>query len=377
MRRRVSWLLSPLVAACASTKEGEEVSFRDPKDGRFDASQYLATRAGFMPVPLVITEPAVGYGGGLGVMFLHPKEPDANGVKPKGPPSITAFAAGYTESDTWFAGAGHFGSWDDDRWRYAGVLGGGVANLQFDGIGEQGAGTGGERSLDYELDGLFLRQQLLGRIAETPLFLGMRYQIASTKTQFDAGAPQVDFPVSERQDAALSAVAQFDTRDSIFTPDRGVNATLVASHFDPDFGGDAEYDRLDLEAPAWAPLTSSLVLGVRPSITFTDGDAPFYALPYVELRGVPVLRYQGRDAASIEAELRWNFDPRWAIVGFGGVGQAVADTSEFGGESYTVGAGGTGFRYLLASQYGLHVGVDVAKGPEDWAVYLQIGNAWR
>ena len=39
-------------------------------------------------------------------------------------------------------------------------------------------------------------------------------------------------------------------------------------------------------------------------------------------------------------------------------------------------AGGLGFRYFLARDYGIHAGVDVARGPEQWAWYLTIGSNW-
>jgi hypothetical protein len=38
--------------------------------------------------------------------------------------------------------------------------------------------------------------------------------------------------------------------------------------------------------------------------------------------------------------------------------------------------GGTGFRYEVARRYGLHMGVDVAFGPDDPAIYVQFGSAW-
>jgi hypothetical protein len=37
---------------------------------------------------------------------------------------------------------------------------------------------------------------------------------------------------------------------------------------------------------------------------------------------------------------------------------------------------GGGFRYLMARKLHMHVGIDVARGPEDTAVYLQMGHAW-
>lgn len=37
----------------------------DPSDGKFDVGDWLTEQKGFLPVPFIITEPAVGYGGGL------------------------------------------------------------------------------------------------------------------------------------------------------------------------------------------------------------------------------------------------------------------------------------------------------------------------
>ena len=50
--------------------------FRDPDDGWFDASGWLLENiVGFMPVPIIITEPAVDNGLGLAGVFFHkPKE---------------------------------------------------------------------------------------------------------------------------------------------------------------------------------------------------------------------------------------------------------------------------------------------------------------
>ena len=63
-----------------------------------------------------------------------------------------------------------------------------------------------------------------------------------------------------------------------------------------------------------------------------------------------------------------------SVVAFGGVG--VARLDEPFDHDKTAGAGGIGFRYELASKFGLHVGIDVARGPEETAVYLQVGSAW-
>ena len=43
----------------------------DPKDGQIDTTSFLSSRYGFTPVPIIITEPAIGYGGGMSLVYLH------------------------------------------------------------------------------------------------------------------------------------------------------------------------------------------------------------------------------------------------------------------------------------------------------------------
>ena len=119
--------------------------FKDPTDGWFDTSQQLA-KGGFMPVPIVITEPAVCCGGGLAIAYFHERSEEQlaaieNSDEIFGlPPSITvAFGAG-TSNGTWMAGGGHFASLWKDKVRLTG--GGGYANMNV-------TLWGGSKSLDF------------------------------------------------------------------------------------------------------------------------------------------------------------------------------------------------------------------------------------
>jgi hypothetical protein len=66
---------------------------------------------------------------------------------------------------------------------------------------------------------------------------------------------------------------------------------------------------------------------------------------------------------------------RFSLVGFFGGGEAWNDFERFDRSQGTY-AGGTGFRYEIARKYGIHMGVDVAFGPDTTAVYVQVGSAW-
>ena len=50
-------------------------SFKDmfisKDDGAVDMSEFLNSNTGFLPVPIIVTEPAVGFGGGLALAYFH------------------------------------------------------------------------------------------------------------------------------------------------------------------------------------------------------------------------------------------------------------------------------------------------------------------
>src|SRR5688572_11808430 len=157
--------------------------FYDPEDGYFDVSNFLSTRVGFLPIAMPITEPAVGYGLGLGLSFFHdkPKVVTYPGQPPRViMPTITAVFGAGTENGTWAAGLGHIGVWNDGKIRYVGA--GGYANLELDWFGK-GDSLGGE-SISYTNEVLFLYQTLTFKLGDTDFFLGPQYRLLATDASF-------------------------------------------------------------------------------------------------------------------------------------------------------------------------------------------------
>ena len=140
-------------------------------------------------------------------------------------------------------------------------------------------------------------------------------------------------------------------------------------------GSDRNFETISLAAMHYRPLSWSLFFSVRGAGRSSSDGTPFYLRPYVSLRGVEVLRYQGEKAAEVEAELRWQVHPRFSLVGFAGAGIARSDIAQQDRET-TVTAGGAGFRYMLARKHGLHMGMDIAFGPDDPIFYVVFGSAW-
>jgi hypothetical protein len=348
--------------------------FTDATDGRFDASDYLLRHRGVLPLPLIVTEPAIGYGGGLGLAYFSQSfEESAEAARAKGervePPDISmAFGLG-TENGTWGGGGAYMGFWGADTWRYLGAAAKAELHLDYYSV------NGQPRA--YVLETGALVQQLVRRLADTGWFAGARYTYVPTKSRFESQRPD-DVPQRELDTAIgkLGVLIDYDTRDNIFTPNTGTFVEMEAGFSRGAFGSDSKFETLYTRAFSWHRMGDNLVIGVRGDARLSRGDVPFYAQPYVVLRGVPAVRYQDRNALVAEGEVRWDVDARWSVVGFAGVGKAYGRRESWS-ESETVAAGGVGFRYLMARKLNLRAGVDVARGPEDTAVYLTIGSAWR
>jgi hypothetical protein len=122
---RLLTLLFAVLALLGIASRAEGQRFRDPEDGAFDISNHLASATGFLPIPIIITEPAVGYGGGLLAAYFHGsvEEWTARAGRFR-PPNISLAGGFYTANGSWGVLAGHFGVWAQDRVRYLGAIGG-------------------------------------------------------------------------------------------------------------------------------------------------------------------------------------------------------------------------------------------------------------
>jgi hypothetical protein len=125
----------------------------------------------------------------------------------------------------------------------------------------------------------------------------------------------------------------------------------------------------------WHPLPHDVRIGACANYAWSSSGTPFFLRPFVTLPGVPAMRFQGDQAASVEVEARWQFMGRWSAVVFGGTGTTRSEKGAFTATK-NVDSGGIGFRYELASTFGLHAGIDVAHSPGTTAIYFVVGNAW-
>jgi hypothetical protein len=356
--------------------------FKDPEDGQFDISDWLVNRKGFLPIPIVVTEPAVGYGGGVALMFVrNSMRESAERAKETGsvvPPDIFVAGGVGTENGTKAAFGGGMMTFGEGLWRWRGGVGRTDVRLQFYGIGGGGLG-GGVRSIDYALDGWVSSQKVLRRLGDGDNWVGARWDLLVLNDKVDISSnPLAGLRPDEstRRTSGLGLTLEHDSRDNIFTPSRGWIGALNATFYDPAWGSDTTFQAYRGRVFAYWPVTKTVVVAGRADGRVANGHVPFYMLPFIDLRGIPVARYQDERTAVAETEVRWNVTPRWAAIGFIGAGRAWGPDAGFA-DARSVVAKGVGFRYLLSRQLGLWSGLDFAHGPDGGAVYIQIGSAWR
>lgn len=341
----------------AVEKPGLRALLHDPKDGKFDMSRWLLERkGGFLPVPIIVSDPAVGYGGGLAALFFHrpagaaTTRTTADGRQQLVPPNLFGGMAMKTENGTHAYGGGAMLHFKDDRWRYTGGIAKASVNLDFYTPGRFTEPL----AIGYNADGLFSFQKIARRLGEENLYLGLSWTYMDLDLSFDVAG-----------DAQR------------FTPNSGWLGQIEGNFYDDAFGSDTTFQSYRSHAFAYLPMGGErFVLGGRIDMRWANGDVPFYRLPFIDLRGVGSARYADTRAATLETELRWNTTPRWALIGFLGAGRTWGRHNDFG-EAPSQVAKGAGVRYKIASALGLYTGIDYAWGPEDETLYVQVGSAWR
>lgn len=354
------------------------ISVKDSLDGALDLSDYIIYAHGFIVVPTIITEPALGgFGGAIVPVFLKKHDPviDENGKKRFVNPDITGGLGMYTENKSWMVGAFRSGSLIKSKILYRVMAGYGDMNLSFYANNLPNAK---DQEFKLNFKSTIFYTQWLKQFNNPKWSAGPQYLFLNSKINL----PDIDLPPPfvnpkdiKSTISQFGGAIQFDGRDNIFTPDKGIRLQSDFFWSDDVIGSDYDAWRVNLSAIGFYPITKKLIGGLRVEGEQAFGSPPFYLLPGINLRGIPAARYQGKTSIVTEVELRWDLYRRWSLMGYGGLASAFNDWDQAFAKP-VVYSYGTGFRYLLARKFKLRMGVDVARGPEDWAYYIVFGSNW-
>lgn len=361
---QVLLLLSITLDCAAQTREKP---LTDTLDNAFDLSYYLYNLHGFLPVITPITEPAIGYGAAVAGMFFIPKK-KSNDLEFQ-MPDIVGVAGGLTTNGTWFAGVGYIGFWKKDHIRYRGIFGYGDINLTY---------YGGVKPAEFSTSSYFILQQAIFRLGDSRFLLGGKYQLGKSRVAFleNSEIPEINPLDFDMVNSGIGLITEYENYNNILSPTKGLRVNFTYDQYLEILGSDRDFGRFTLFSHFYQPvIRNKWIAGFRMESQLAAGDPPFYMMPFLNLRGVPVMRYQGELTALVETEQEVMFTRRWSVVGFGGYGRAFESLNSISDGSSAWNAG-AGFRYLIARLLGLKMGIDVARGPEDWAFYVVVGSSW-
>jgi hypothetical protein len=383
------------IALLSSSAFAASGIFTDKLDGNFDASRYLSENAyGFLPVPIIITDPAVD--GGLGMMglFFHESEEeqaarlktmqDESNDKASHslmPPSISAAFGAYTGNDSYFIGGGHLGFFNKGSIRYMGGGGYGDTNINFYGFGDVTLPI----PLAINTQATAIMQTLKFKLGDSAFYIGPMHRYVDAQVSiinsgnFINKIPSNLLPALSTNIVTSGAglTIEYDSRDNFYSPTDGLKYELNYLWFDDVIGSDVDYTLTELTALNYFKITDHWRTAFRVEANYVDSEQvlPPYATPYISMRGIPAARYQGQSVALSELEVAYRINLRWELSAFAGIGKASDSFSDFS-ESDSRVSKGAGFRYLIARRYDFNMGIDIAKGPEDTVFYIQAGSAW-
>ncbi|SNR74910.1 Surface antigen [Lutibacter agarilyticus] len=364
------------IAQQDSLKTKKKLSFRDPEDGAFDLSQFLLEANGVLPIVIPITEPAVGYGGGLALLYFHKRKKKYETYVP---PSVSGVVGLYTENKTWGAGAFHSHIFGENRVRTITAIFKPNVNIKY--YGNNSPILDGN-PIGIKLDSWVFMQQAEARLGKSKFYAGATYMYFNGNVSFDTipNRPIINAILKRlnvnSKISSIKPTITFDNLNNTFTPTKGVKAQIAMSYSAEWLGSSDDFSTLSTDFFGYVPIVDRLRSSWRFQGSYLIGDAPFYAYPFVSLRGVPAMRYQGDNTLVAETEWNYNIYKRWSVLGFFGGGKAFSEFKDFGETdwAYTV---GTGFRYQIARKLGVDMGTDFAWGNgKDFAFYIVFGKSW-
>ena len=147
-------------------EESDEEESKQPKD---------PNRGRFLPIPIFITEPAIGEGLGLALAYFHRTKdvPERDLASPSSiagasrersaPPTVTGVFGAYTSNETAAVGIGHMNSFRDDHIRFTGVLALADVKSTFYVL---------DKPFKFNLQGMMFYQETRFRIRDSGWFLG-------------------------------------------------------------------------------------------------------------------------------------------------------------------------------------------------------------
>jgi len=383
----INMLTASLLSTQSFASSYDEYAIKPAEQQLSNQQQKVDEPISFLPIPTFITEPAVGPGLGVVGLFFHDNEKKAKKKKKEGstlPQSISLVGLMGTKNGTKGGAVGHITFWDEDRIRYQGIVGWASINLDFYTFDEIKLLT----PLSLNIEGPAVFQNLKLRYDDSNFFYGFKQIYRKVEISLAENSIE-DFLLEndiikdhlslDVNTSGIGPLIEYDSRDNPLNPERGFNYKAEYLYYDEAIGSKVDYTSLKLTALNYWRYTDKFNFALRMQYDSVNNRGekrlPVYIPPSISLRGVSATRYQGLDVFVTEAEASYKITHKIKLNVFTGMGWAADNFSDLS-KAETIDTVGAGFRYLIDEHYGISIGLDVAHGPEQNAIYIQAGSTW-
>jgi len=334
----------------------------------------------FAPIP--INSPAIGAGLEFAVARLFP----LNKTDRISPASAVAVGGMFTGNGSRALAVGSKLYLKEDKYRLTAGVGAASINADIYGLSVQG----GQRGVYIPLNGSGVGAMVepLFRVKKG-VYVGMRgiyknLSLSLDKEKMDEPdfKPQPPDEVTEvvnelqkhfthQQTVSMGPRFEWDTRDNIFYPRRGVFMDVWADFYATGLGSKWTYQSYKAGFNKYSQVKENQIFAFRAMACAAVGDfVPIYDLCMFgtmnDLRGYAAGRFQDRRMFATQAEYRvtlpvQGFAQRFGFVVFGGVGGVAKSASEFAWEDFLP-SGGAGLRFRLKQNLPVNFRVDYGFG---------------
>ena len=325
----------------------------------------VSTKPKFAAIPLVGYDNSQGVALGLFTSaFYHLNSNDVIS-----PPSQSGIAARFTGNGSKLAVI--FSQWylQEDTYRITAAAGLGNSNFQV-----YAHPLPGDWFIPFSTD---FRMALL-RVQRQwfpNFYFGAGFVYSYAETVFEVPNLPDDFTTTKGTYNNISILASFDNRNNVYAPSSGWFIDLNTMLFPTFIGSDNTFTKVKFIANNYHSITEDNILAFRATAEAAVGDVPFQAQTVVgnnDIRGYTNGKFRGDQVYTAQAEWRYFFTPKVGTVAFFGAA-VVNDEGEFSELLPGIGAGA---RYRVIPEMNINIGIDIAKGKEDWGLYFRISEAF-
>ncbi|HNP36895.1 MAG TPA: hypothetical protein PKK10_13665 [Woeseiaceae bacterium] len=337
-------------------------------DIRDDESKLKVQHGNFVAVPIPISNPTLGDGLVGGAAYFYAQSDEKQQSQPA---SMTAIAAMYTSSDSKALGIAQQSYWRDDKWRFTGATG--AADIRLSLLAPDESTSG--QSVDWRIKGEFFYAKLATRVRGN-WYGGVLTRLINAEQSFETPASDDTFDMSsDILSVGVGVYAEYDTRDMPISSYSGRYFKVDALFNDTALGSDSTYQSYNAAYRSYRRLNKSIVLAWELQACHRKGDAPLWDACTVKLRGFPATDYLGKASGSGQAELRWQLNKRWGLVGFAGAGIYSSSFNDIR-EHQAIPSYGIGVRFSVLAAKRVNLRVDYARSTDSNAVYVSVGEAF-